>query len=80
MFEYYQNTLCVQSSWLLEAEIVKAVGTYKSLTQRGGLKVLRRGCRNTPALVEFDSIPESYKKEIIEKAGDPYKTAKQSSG
>ena len=76
MFEYYQNTLCVQSGWLLEAEIVKAVGTYKSLTQRGLFNVLRRGCRNTPALVEYDSIPERYKKAIIKIAGDPHATTK----
>lgn len=72
MFEYYQNTLCVQGGWLLEAEIVKAVGTYKSLTQRGWLNVLRRGCRNTPSLIEYDSIPERFKQEIVKKAGDPH--------
>lgn len=76
MFEYYENTLCVYSSWLVEAEIVNTINTYKSLAKRGWLNVVRRGCRNTPALVEYDSIPDRYKKEIVEKVGDPYKTAK----
>lgn len=76
MFEYYENTLCVQSSWLVEAEIVNTFNTYKSLAKRGWLNVVRRGCRNTPALVEYDSIPERYKQEIVKKVGDPHKTTR----
>lgn len=75
MFEYHQNTLCVQSGWLIESDILSE-SNYKQLSFRNVLNVMRRACRYTPALVEFDSIPERFKKEIIEKVGDPYQTAK----
>lgn len=44
--------------------------------RRNQLQVLRRGCRNTPALVAYDSIPEQYKIKIKEKLGcDPAEAA-----
>lgn len=75
MTEFYNNTLCVQAGWLIEAEIISQ-SNYKLLSFRNVLNVLRRGCRNTPALVEYDSIPPRFKKEIVKKVGDPYKSTK----
>jgi hypothetical protein len=51
---------------------------YKKLNQRNQIDVVRRACLNTPALVAYDSIPERFKKKIVEKIGDPYKKAAKS--
>ncbi|MCH4824266.1 hypothetical protein ML462_13905 [Gramella lutea] len=75
MTEYYNNTLCIQAGWLIEADIISQ-SNYKLLSYRNALNILRRGCRNTPALVEYDSIPDRFKKQIVKKVGDPYKTTK----
>lgn len=75
MFDYYHNTLCVEAGWLTDSGIL-STSNYRNLTQRGSFNVLRRGCRNTPALVEYDSMPERFKKEIVKKVGDPHKSTK----
>ena len=35
--------------------------------------MLRRGCRNTPALIEWDSMPTRIKHKYVEVYGDPHK-------
>ena len=49
---------------------------YKALLRRGKIKLARRGCRNTPALVLYESIPYRFKEKITELVGDPYETSK----
>ena len=76
--EYFNNTLCIESRWLIEERIF-GYDYYKKLNQRNQIQVIRRACRNTPALVAFDSIPEQYKQKIKEKIkGDPHKMAAKS--
>lgn len=75
MTEYYNNTLCVEAGWLVDSGIVSN-SNYRNLTQRGLLNVIRRGCRNTPALIEYDSIPERFKKEILKLIADPRASTK----
>lgn len=76
MFEYYNNILCVQAGWLYEEAKIITKCNYRHLTQRGWLNVVRRGCKGTPALVEFDSMKTWIKEAIVNKYGDPYKKAK----
>lgn len=76
MFEYYNNKLCVQAGWLYGDGEIMTIYNYKNLTNRKWLNILRRGCKGTPALVEFDSIPPRFKDVIIDKCGDPHKTTK----
>jgi hypothetical protein len=71
MFDTYNNTLCVHASWLCSDFISKP--NYKWLKSQYKLRVLRRGCRNTPALVEYISIPAHIRQLIINKVGDPLK-------
>lgn len=78
MFEYHLNRLCVLGSWLYQDGEVVSENNYRNLTRRGMMNVIRRGCKGTPALVEFDSIPERFKKVIIEKTGDPREILKHS--
>jgi hypothetical protein len=68
--EYYNNILCVEAGWLIEDSGVLTKNVYNHLVVRNQLKVARRGCLNTPALVEYDSIPERFRKLIKEKRGD----------
>lgn len=77
MFEYHNNTLCIQGGWLIESGILSRA-SYQNLTLRNGLRVIRRGCNGRSALVEFDSMRSDVKGKVIELTGDPHKTQKQS--
>ncbi len=78
MFEFYQNTLCVNGGWLYNDADVMSIYNYKNLINRKAINVLRRGGNGRSALVSFESIPERFKNLIIEKFGDPYKTTQNS--
>jgi hypothetical protein len=74
--EYYNDTLCIEAGWLTGQKILSEFN-YKVLTQRGQLRIVRRGCLNTPALVDYSSIPDRFRKLIEEKCGgDPRKQAR----
>jgi len=72
MFEYHENTLCVESSWLIDRKIFNR-NNYHYHASAGNINVIRRGCRNVKALIEFESIPDRLKYKIVEMTGDPYK-------
>ena len=74
--QYYNNTLCVEAGWLVQAGIMSKPG-YDKLSRAGDLRVLRRGCRETPALVAYDSMPERFKARIRALVGDPYRAVKE---
>lgn len=78
MLTYYNNILCVEAGSLYKDLGVLTKYNYDRLLQRGFLNVVRRGCRYTPALVEYESIPERFKKEIVKAIGDPYQRVKHS--
>lgn len=63
--EYYNNVLCVEAGWLIEAGIVSE-SNYKLLCHRGGLIVVRRACRNHPALIAYESMPTRFKDKMSE--------------
>jgi hypothetical protein len=74
--EYFHNKLCISGSELIfspeNPDGVMSIYVYKSLVNRRRINVVRRGCRNTPALVEFNSLPFRYLKKIIDQLGwDP---------
>ena len=73
--EYFNNILTVEAGWMIEQSIMTKA-SYEKLGQRGDIQVVRRACRNTPALVAYDSLPDRYKKAITEKVGDPRQAAK----
>jgi len=72
--QYYNNELAVEPSWLIINNIISEKA-YEHLCNRGKIRRLRRACKNTPALVAFDSIPERLRKLIELEVGDPYKAA-----
>lgn len=76
MICYYNNILCVEAGWLIDEQILSKAN-YDQLKSRGHVNVVRSGCRNTPALVSWDSIPTRFKDVIRHKiGGDPYQTVK----
>lgn len=76
MFEYHNNILCVQGGWLYEVAQIMSKSNYKLLKHRGSLSVVQRGGNGRPALVDYESIPERFKKKIVEQCGDPYEMVK----
>lgn len=74
--EFFNNTFTIEADWLLD-EGIMTYDNYKALAKRNHINVVRRGCRNTPALVAYDSMPERFKQAVCERVGgDPYRLAK----
>lgn len=74
--EYFNNILCTRAEWLIDNDVMTEY-QYRNLVIRQQINVVRRGCRNTPALVAYDSIPERFKvkiKEVLK--ADPYEVAR----
>jgi len=73
MYEYYNGILCVEAGWLYGDSGIISKYNYKNLRIRKKIRVLRRACKGTPALVEYDSLPGRFKQAIIDQFGDPNK-------
>ena len=70
--EHYEGILCVKGGWLYKVAEVFSYYQYKNYTQRGPFVVRRRGGgRGRPALIEWRSIPEDYRQQLIERYGNP---------
>ena len=76
MFEYQQNTLCIAGKWIWETGIMSK-SNFDWHCNQGKIKKLTIGGNGRRALVAFESIPERFKRQIIEKVGDPYASAKK---
>lgn len=70
--QLYNNILSVEVNWLLEQGVMSGE-CYRSLMRRKDIDVLRRGCRNTPALVAYESLPERFRKKVDALVREPYK-------
>ena len=73
--QYYNNILTVEAGWLMSEGII-TFPNYKQLSARGDIRVVRRGCRGTEALVDYESMPERFKRKIDAIVGDPYKVVR----
>jgi hypothetical protein len=69
--ELYNNRHAISGSEIIG--VICSEVNYKNLTQRGKFKVLRRGCLNTPSLIDYDSMPERFKRLVVKQYGDPHK-------
>jgi len=77
MVEWYQNRLCVHGGWLYGEGEVMSKYNYDSLCRRKHLQVIRKACRNTPALVDYESMPDRFKSAIVNRVGNLYQLAKE---
>lgn len=69
--EYWNNILCCEAKWLMDSGVMSREN-YKKLSLREDIRVVRRGCRNTPALVDYESLPERFRQEVRKRVKDPY--------
>ena len=74
--EYYNNILTVEAGWMIEQGLMSDC-QYRNLSTRGDIQVVRRACRNTPALVAFESMPDRYKRAVAERVGDVRQAARK---
>jgi hypothetical protein len=75
--QYFNNILTVEAGWMIEQGVMTET-EYKNLAHHSkDIQVVRRACRNTPALVAYDSMPDRYKRAITEKVGNVRQAAKQ---
>src|ERR1035437_9033668 len=76
MPEYNNNILCLTYSEITDGFISES--NYKIMVHRNKLKVIRRGCYGTPALIELNSLPTKIKDAVKIKYPEIENTAKQS--
>ncbi|RQO37921.1 hypothetical protein DBR39_13615 [Chryseobacterium sp. KBW03] len=78
MYQFYQNTLTIPAKALYDDLGIMSESNYKKLCSTGKLNKIRTagGLDNT-ALVEFDSIPERFKVQLIKIKGFPPKKNSQ---
>jgi len=69
MVEYYNNKLAIPARILIDDGIMTK-DIYRNMAKRKQINVLQRGCLNTPALVDYNSLPERFRKVIEMKFGD----------
>lgn len=68
--EYYNNTLCISHSTLVD-EGFMSESSYKVSVHRRRIKKVRRGCKNTPALIAVDSLPSEILAAVKARYGEP---------
>ena len=59
----YNGTLALESKWLWENELIVR-GNYDTLVRRNKITVLKRGCRNTHAVISYEKLPHSIKNKV----------------
>lgn len=79
MYQFYQNTLTIPATVLYENSDIMSESNYKKLCSLGKINkvVTARGLGNK-AQIEFDSIPERFRVQIVKKLGYPPKKNTQS--
>lgn len=77
MIQWIDNMLCVQGGWLYGDGGIMSESCYKKLAQRRNINVHQRACRNRPAWVVYESMPERFKEAIESKIGDIYQYVKE---
>lgn len=77
MIQWKNNILCVQGGWLYGEDGVMTKGCYDILIHRKDIDIIQRACRNRPALVAYESMPERFKAAIESKLGDVYQYVKE---
>ncbi len=70
MYESYGNTIAVPVRMVIDSGIITE-SNYKKLVREKKVKVLQRACLNTPALADFSSFPERFRRVMETVFGDP---------
>ncbi len=75
MVQVCKGVLAIEVQWLVANGVISD-GNYRSLIGRRDVRVVRRGCRGVNALVDYESLPERFKRKIVDMIGDPYQRLK----
>jgi len=70
MYESFGNTIAVPVKAIIDSGIISK-SNYDQLVLRKKVKVLQRGCLGTPALADFSSFPERFRRAMETVFGDP---------
>jgi hypothetical protein len=70
MYETINNSIAVPVKAIIDSGIISE-SNYKQLVARNKVKVLQRGCLGTPALADFSSFPERFRRVMETVFGDP---------
>ncbi|MGM9817685.1 MAG: hypothetical protein ACI30B_01725 [Paludibacteraceae bacterium] len=73
--QYYNNILTVEARWLIAEGIMTEVN-YRNLTNRKDIRIVRRGCRGQESLVDYESMPERFRRKVDAIVKDPYKAVR----
>lgn len=73
--EYFNGILCISSKELIRTDInpdgLISKGVYDYwIHYRKHIKIIRRGCNETPTLIEFDSLPSKFRQLVKYRFGD----------
>lgn len=70
--EKYKGNIVVSARWLIDnAVMTKDMYDWENRQRR--INVVRRGCKGTPALVDWRTLPVRFQAKVIELIGDPIK-------
>lgn len=70
MYETYNNAIAIPVKAIIDSGIMTE-SNYKQLVLRKKVKVLQRACLGTPALADFSSFPERFRRVMENVFGDP---------
>lgn len=79
MMEMFNGKIAVTVAELTDnanGDAVMSMSQYRHSIARQKVTVLRRGCNCTPALIEYDSLPERFQKAFVAKYGDPHELSR----
>lgn len=70
MYETFGNAIAVPVRQIIDAGIISK-SNYDKLVRIKKVKILQRGCLGTPALADFSSFPERFRRVMENVFGDP---------
>lgn len=70
--EKYKGNIVISARWLID-NAVMTKDMYDWENKQRHVNVVRRGCKGTPALVDWRTLPVKYQAKVIELIGDPIK-------
>ena len=79
MMEMFNGKIAVTVAELTDnanGNAVMSMSQYRHSIARQKVTVLRRGCNCTPALIEYDSLPERFQRAFVAKYGDPHELSR----
>lgn len=72
MYETYNNTLCINQEIFYDGLAMLSYSNFQKWVQRGKLNKVRTAGNGRTGLIEFSSIPEALKNQIIQAFGNPH--------